>query len=582
MRKRNIVFYFLIINIFSVFCNNITLCYHQFGYSFSSIYGVSPELFKWQINYLKENNIRIINEKEMLYLFSKRGINDLSSDNNAYITVDDGWKGILNITEFIREEKIPVTFYLIPYIVNVGRKYINNEEIKYLKSIDSITFGSHGYSHKPLFKLKDEEYEEEIVKSKESLENMLGTKIKTFSYPYGEYDTTSYKLVKNNYKIAFTTSAGTNDKESYRYLLKRHLLFSTTTFGEYKEMIDKFLNRENGHKIISIGYGNNGFKYFNYERIKLYRFGAKNNSDRVLIIPSSNTAPAWFYKEIDSLKDRNITSFSMVTRNNNIPIYRPEKELKTINNWGLPDYMEDVKAAIDNIYNNKKIVIITWQDGFDLLMSTIEKYNYNEKIGLVIAINPSVMGSSKNDFNKNIEKLDNLLKNGKYSIRDLNVFMKLKLLSDMAVLNKEGISPYSKRLGYKKGTNFDIFLKYFNQSYNQTIRFGEDILVEDLNNVCLSPLPVFNKIISINLIRDINNFWLNKYESETKDKINVKTVFIYSSYYEKNTERIINCCNNLSIGDMINLGEKTITEILLSDKTVDLINRKIDDYIDGE
>ena len=39
---------------------NITLCYHRFGYSLDNPYSIPPELFEWQMKYIKERKIKIL------------------------------------------------------------------------------------------------------------------------------------------------------------------------------------------------------------------------------------------------------------------------------------------------------------------------------------------------------------------------------------------------------------------------------------------------------------------------------------------------------------------------------------------
>ena len=571
--KKAIFFFSIMINLSPIFSDNITLCYHQFGYSFSNIYGLTPELFKWQINYLRENRLKIYSESEMIDFYTKK---DLTNDNNIFITIDDGWKSILNVTDFIEKEKIEATVFLIPYILDRGKKYLTMKQVDYLKSIKNITFGSHGYSHRVLRNLTDDEIDQEIVESKKELETILDKKIRTFSYPYGEYDKNSYNMVKKNYKLAFTTSGGINSKNEPKFLIKRYILLNTTTFGEFKDIINQLVGGDLGYKILSRGYGNNKFKYFNFEKIKLYRFGNQENHKKILIIPSSNTAPAWFNKTVESFTEKGITSYVMVTRNNNIQIYRPEKELRSINNWSLDDYIEDIKTAIDNVYTKEKIVVITWQDGFDLLMATIKKYNYSDKIGLILTINPSILADKKSDFENNIKNLSKQSDKGKYSIRDLDVFLKLKTLSDLAILDERGASPFSKRLDFKSDTNLNIFLKYLNLSYNQKFSFDEDVTTDDFKSVFFSPMPAFNKLVPINLIEGINNFWINNLEADNNKDITFDTVILFSDYYKKNLRRIKNTFDNLNIKNQIPLGNYSISEIFLSNKTISLINREID------
>lgn len=72
-----------------------------------------------------------------------------------------------------------------------------------------IEIGSHGWSHRSLPLLGDEELENELTQSKRVAEELLKQPIEYFAYPYGEVDERVKKAVRNaGYVCAFATNSG--------------------------------------------------------------------------------------------------------------------------------------------------------------------------------------------------------------------------------------------------------------------------------------------------------------------------------------------------------------------------------------
>ena len=78
--------------------------------------------------------------------------------------------------------------------------YLTLEEIIYINSL-GFEIGSHGVSHTLLSRLDLEKQKNEVIHSKNFLENLLNKKIHSFCYPYGtknSYDQTTLNLLKEH------------------------------------------------------------------------------------------------------------------------------------------------------------------------------------------------------------------------------------------------------------------------------------------------------------------------------------------------------------------------------------------------
>jgi peptidoglycan/xylan/chitin deacetylase (PgdA/CDA1 family) len=68
-------------------------------------------------------------------------------------------------------------------------KLLNNEQIKMLSESKLVTIGSHGYWHNNLSNLDLDVAKNEIDQSLNFLENLTGSKVNTFAFPDGSYNT---------------------------------------------------------------------------------------------------------------------------------------------------------------------------------------------------------------------------------------------------------------------------------------------------------------------------------------------------------------------------------------------------------
>lgn len=88
------------------------------------------------------------------------------------------------------------------------------EDIKYLHK-KGIEFGCHTVSHPKLTTLGTNDMFSEISVAKNKIENILGTTINCFAYPYGHREdfnkAAKYILRRLNFKCAFTIERGNND-----------------------------------------------------------------------------------------------------------------------------------------------------------------------------------------------------------------------------------------------------------------------------------------------------------------------------------------------------------------------------------
>lgn len=83
------------------------------------------------------------------------------------------------------------------------------EELKIMSSSPFVKIASHSYSHANLTRI-DCDLEKEIIDSKNIIEENLNTSIDTFVYPYGKFNKSVHKLVKNHYPYIMRIGSAIN------------------------------------------------------------------------------------------------------------------------------------------------------------------------------------------------------------------------------------------------------------------------------------------------------------------------------------------------------------------------------------
>jgi len=84
-----------------------------------------------------------------------------------------------------------------------------------------MEFGSHSRSHRGLTTLDESELDSEVDSSKLDLERITGAAVLSFAYPYGHYNRTVRRRVREQFPLGFSSIRGLNGLLTSRDLLRR-------------------------------------------------------------------------------------------------------------------------------------------------------------------------------------------------------------------------------------------------------------------------------------------------------------------------------------------------------------------------
>lgn len=159
------------------------------------LYRLSVLSFTNLITWLKE--FKIIN------------LSQWESHRNFYaLTIDDVPESFYtNAFPLLQREGIPFTIFVNTSLLGTNG-YISYQQLIEMSRSELCTVGSHGVTHKEFFLFNREQFIEELINSKEILEQLIHKPIELFAFPFGSYYACGFvnkNLVCNVYKYGFST-----------------------------------------------------------------------------------------------------------------------------------------------------------------------------------------------------------------------------------------------------------------------------------------------------------------------------------------------------------------------------------------
>jgi peptidoglycan/xylan/chitin deacetylase (PgdA/CDA1 family) len=147
----------------------------------------SPATFAAQMRELHDRGYSVLGLADAAKRLQDGG---LANGKTVVITFDDGYRDfLLNAAPALAQYGFTATMYLPTAYIGDSTQVFNNKpcltwsEIRQLQA-GGISFGSHTVNHPQLHQLSANEVNEEIVKSKQTMEQKLGCAVASFAYPY--------------------------------------------------------------------------------------------------------------------------------------------------------------------------------------------------------------------------------------------------------------------------------------------------------------------------------------------------------------------------------------------------------------
>jgi len=194
----------------------LSLIYHRFNENKYPSTNIQIDIFKNQINIIKDNNLKFYNPEMLEIEFNKP-----KTEKKILLTIDDAFASFYeNAWPYLKKKKIP--FILFVSTEPVGKfGYMNWSQIKEIEKEEFVFLGNHSHSHEYLINYNFKNFKNDIDESINIFKKKIGYNPKFFSYPFGEYSLEQKNYISKNFKFAFGQHSGVIDINKDKYELPR-------------------------------------------------------------------------------------------------------------------------------------------------------------------------------------------------------------------------------------------------------------------------------------------------------------------------------------------------------------------------
>jgi peptidoglycan/xylan/chitin deacetylase (PgdA/CDA1 family) len=188
------------------------LMYHDIPPEKEVFFDVTPEEFREHLELIKENGLTPVS-MDQLVAHLRTGLP--LPEKPVLLAFDDGYKGHYDyVLPLLQEYGYPGLFSIYTYKVSRdhGRPGLTWEQLEQMAADPLVTIAAHSVMHPTdLRELSDETLQQEIIQSRQILQERLGIQIRYFTYPEGKYDARVAGEVR---KAGFEAALTMNDAEN--------------------------------------------------------------------------------------------------------------------------------------------------------------------------------------------------------------------------------------------------------------------------------------------------------------------------------------------------------------------------------
>ncbi len=222
------------------------LVYHNFNPTVPGSMNLTPERFKEQMQWIKDNHFTVIPLSQLVSFLQGKG--NVLPPKSVVITADDGWESQYKyMVPIIREYHYPVTLFIYPSLISKGSHSMTWEQLQELQKTGEFDIQGHTLTH-PNFKkakksLSADDYakfvEKELTTSKKILEDKMDKSITLLAWPFGIYnDDLEQRAAKAGYVMAFTIDA-LPTKQSFNPMMQpRYMIVAPQTMKMFAAIVN--------------------------------------------------------------------------------------------------------------------------------------------------------------------------------------------------------------------------------------------------------------------------------------------------------------------------------------------------------
>ena len=194
---------------------------------FHSPYIMHVSMFYKQMSWLYNNGYTSITIDDLL--------NGNISEKSIVLTFDDGHISNYKLAfPILREFNFTATFFVLADLINTTG-FLSSTHLLEMQE-NNMKIESHSLSHPYIVSLSKKKIKKEVEESKQKLQDVLNTKVKHFSVPYGFYNKFLIQCLKDaGYNSLITENFGYYSyQNAHFHILPRFTIKSDSKFNVFK------------------------------------------------------------------------------------------------------------------------------------------------------------------------------------------------------------------------------------------------------------------------------------------------------------------------------------------------------------
>lgn len=200
----------------------------------------SPLWFEDQLKILRKNNFQTYFVRDVPDILN--GVINYDAKKSIVLTFDDGYEDFYTVVfPLLKKYNIRATVYIINDFLE-RRDFLTKAQVVELSHSGLVEIGAHTLDHVYLKTSVETVAREQIVKSKQELEELIGMKVLSFAYPYGAFNPRTVDIVKEaSFSAAVSVIPGTHQShDNLLYLYRiRPGVFTPSTMIKVLENYSK-------------------------------------------------------------------------------------------------------------------------------------------------------------------------------------------------------------------------------------------------------------------------------------------------------------------------------------------------------
>lgn len=196
------------------------------------LFSLSPALFREQMEHLARHHTA--------QLVSLSPDISVKPELQIAISFDDGYLDNLRVAApILAELGLPFTVFVTSDFVRERRPgFLNPGDLRELAAMPGVSIGAHGATHVALSACDDTKLRNELVLSRQYLEDEIGHSVLTMAYPYGATNCRVRNAAETaGYRLAASSYATINDVGRDRLMLGRTEIVAPDTLRVFRQKL---------------------------------------------------------------------------------------------------------------------------------------------------------------------------------------------------------------------------------------------------------------------------------------------------------------------------------------------------------